>query len=336
MIVLQENRESPRLNIFVGSSIRCKDEDRKIFSIVRNISSTGVYITTKEQFTEGSVTDCLVSLGDRVISFEGEIVRTENVDPYYGYGIEITDIADRDRDKLDGFIYKTFSEIINQSSSDLDDEQVCKQNILSYDDMNDTNRYLGNYRHEDVNYIETDGMQSRLLQADFPFAASIDDFDFSLQSAEVKELIDSILSLDWIDDAKNIMLFGPTGSGKTHLAIGMGRKAIEQGYKVSFITMDALLNVIKTERILPKSKFKLNKITESRVVIIDEAGMLPLSKQDANLIYQFAGRLYGKTSIVMTSDMTFEQWEQSIGDSDTVNLLLNRLAYNVSLRGLLN
>ena len=113
MIVLQENRESPRLNIFVGSSIRCKDEDRKIFSIVRNISSTGVYVTTKEQFTEGSITDCLVSLGDRVISFEGEIVRTENVEPYYGYGIEITEIADRDRDKLDGFIYKTFSEIIN-------------------------------------------------------------------------------------------------------------------------------------------------------------------------------------------------------------------------------
>lgn len=332
MVVIQDKRENPRLNICLSSSVKLENEEKRSFSIVRNISNTGIFLTTQKKYEHGSITDCIVSLEDETISFRGEVVRNIEDDKYQGYGIHITEIDEVDNGKLNKFVENGFYEIMNEAIDESEVEQACQESVISYDEINNYDEYIG----PDAELIASDGNASRLLQASFPFITSINDYDFSCQSAEIKSQIEDILNLEWVKAAKNIMFLGPSGSGKTHLAIGIGVKAIECDYKVSFITMNNIISLMKTERMLPKSRYKLSRISESRVIIIDEVGMIPLSKQEANMFFQFINRVYGKASIIITSDLTSEQLKESIGDAGTVNLLFNRLEHNVWLNGLVN
>jgi len=332
MIVMQDKRDNPRLNINLSSSVRLENEEKRAFSIVRNISNTGIFLTTKKEYDYGSIADCIVSLDDESISFKGEVVRNIQDSDYCGYGIHITEIEESDNEKLNKFVEDGFYTIMNGMTDEAKVEQACQENVISYNEINNYDRYSS----PDGEFIASDGIDSRVIQASFPFNAIVEEYDFSYQSAETRSQIEEILKLDWIGTANNVMLLGSAGSGKTHLAIGIGIKAIERDYKVSFTTMNGLLSLMKTETMLPNSRYELSKIYDSRVIIIDDAGMMPLSKQEANMFFQFVNRIYGKVSILMTSDLTFEQLRDNIGDVGTVNLLHDRLAHNVWLNGLVN
>ncbi len=331
MILMDEKRENPRLHISLGSSIRSEEEDRRAFSIVRNVSSTGIYLTTKKQYTEGSTTDCIVSIDDDMICFKGEIVRTCDHNPYFGYGIEITEIDDKDGYKLDKFIEESMS-LMNGYESHNTESEHSGEDLLSYD----SGIYPGSIGDADIGIIGTEGEDGRMIQANFPFNATLEEFDLTNQLPEVNNHIEDILTLRWLEEAKNILIFGPSGAGKTHIAVGIGMKAIENGYKVSYTTMNELLDFIKNQNVDPICKYMLNKIMNSRVVIIDEAALTPLSSEDTNGFFQLVSKLYGKASLIITSDLTFEQLENSIGDSATVKLIQDRLVHNISLRALVN
>lgn len=332
MLVIQENRENPRLKVCLGSSIRNEEENNRGFSIVRDISATGIYITTKKLYLEGTGADCIISLDDDAISFRGEVVRSCHDESYYGYGIEITDIDDKDSYKLEKFIDEGFSVTESYPAYEPDSSSSIEEEVLSYGSTGSS----GNYNYHDIGYLETDGRGSRLIQAGFPFFADMEGYDLSYQTEEVKSQVDRILALDWVEEAKNVILFGPAGSGKTHLAIGVGVKAIDSDYRVTFTTMADLLDLMKNQSMNPASGYRLDKIVNSRVVVIDEIDMIPLSKQESNLLFQFVSKLYGKTSMIITADTTFDKMKEVIGDTAAVNLILNNLAHSVWLRGLVN
>ena len=102
--------------------------------------------------------------------------------------------------------------------------------------------------------------------------------------------------------------------GKTHLATALGIQAAETGYRVSFITMEELIKVLKTEDIVTKSQQRLKRIRRSDLVIIDEIGFLPITKQEANMFFQVVSQLYENTSIIITSNKGFDEWPEFIGD----------------------
>jgi DNA replication protein DnaC len=97
--------------------------------------------------------------------------------------------------------------------------------------------------------------------------------------------INRLVELEWIDRMFNLIFLGPPGVGKTHLNIAMGLKAVEAGYKVSFVSMDNLMHVLKTQDISRKSKGKVNSILSSSIIIIDELGYLPITKEEANMFF---------------------------------------------------
>ena len=332
MIGMQENRENPRINISLGASMKHESEKQRAFSIVRNISKTGVYITTKKQYVEGSITQCLISLEDEAIEFKGEIVRSKVHDPYYGYGIEIIEIDNQYCDKLEKFIDESIQTISGELVYDSDEYYLGENNLMSFNE----DGFVGNSDNDVRNYIETDGKESRLLQANFPYQATIAEYNFTYQDPMVKGQVESIVSLGWVEKSKNLMLLGPSGAGKTHLAIGIGTKAIDDGYKVSFTTMDALINLLKTERTLPRSRYQLSKIMNSRVLIIDEFCALHMSMHEGNILYQFLSKLYGRTSIILTSDLSFDQLKQMTSESDIMDLLASNLENNIWLTSLIN
>ncbi|MGE5474824.1 MAG: ATP-binding protein [Ignavibacteriales bacterium] len=325
MIVLQEQRNNPRLNTYLGSSIKDDSNEKRTFSITRNLSNTGVYLTTKKQFDYGSVIDCTVSLDDDAINFSGEIVRTIEEGPYFGYGVHISSIEEEDQKKLVEYVDAGFNNKITSLEPVYNSDSYTQSGIS----QNDGFAY-------DIDYIKTDGKESRLVQANFPFNASIDRYDFTYQAPMVKGQIDDLLTMKWVEETNNVILFGPTGSGKTHIAVALGSEAIENGYKVSFATMSELLSLLKTEAVSADSMFKLSKIFESRVLILDEVGYHPISKQEANMLFQFISKVYGKTSLLMTTDLTYEQLKEAIGDSTVSNLILNKLSHSIWLRSLVN
>ena len=140
-----------------------------------------------------------------------------------------------------------------------------------------------------------------------------------------------MLDFQWIDKAYNVIFLGPPGVGKTHLAVALGMKAIESGYKVVFITMDELMKTLNTQDILAKSRTRLKHLRRANLVIIDEVGFLPITKQEANMLFQIVSQCYETTSIIMTSNKGFDEWPDFIGDPVITTAILDRLVHNSEL-----
>lgn len=177
------------------------------------------------------------------------------------------------------------------------------------------------------------GKAKRLKAACFPYVEGLDSFDFNrkgftgINKAHIKQLAE----LAWLEKAYNIMFLGPTGLGKTRLSIGLGLKAVEAGYHVSFINLDELMRLLKTSEISPRADRRVRAIKNSDLVILDEVGFLPISKQDANKLYELVNLLYLKTSIILTSNKSFEEWSEFIGDSMITAAILDRLAHQCEI-----
>ncbi|WP_139903756.1 ATP-binding protein [Clostridium thermarum] len=169
-------------------------------------------------------------------------------------------------------------------------------NDLSYQDL------LLDILKSEVNLKEKKAQERLLKNAGFPIIKRIEDFDLNFQKSITPRQINRLLELEWIDRMFNLIFLGPPGVGKTHLAIAMGLKAVEDGYRVSFVSMDNLMHVLKTQDISRKSKGKVNSILSSSLVIIDELGYLPINKEEANLFFQLISALHEQASIIITSN----------------------------------
>ena len=137
--------------------------------------------------------------------------------------------------------------------------------------------------------------------------------------------------MEWIDRMYNLIFLGPPGVGKTHLAIALGYRAVEIGYKTCFITMDGLMHALKTQEISRKSKGKINKVLSSSLLIIDELGYLPISREEANLFFQLISILYEQTSLIITSNKGLEDWTELMGDPALTTAVLDRITYRCEL-----
>lgn len=177
------------------------------------------------------------------------------------------------------------------------------------------------------------GRAKRLKAACFPYVEDLESFDFQRQGFKGinKAHIRQLAELAWLEKAYNIMFLGPTGLGKTRLSIGLGVKAVEAGYNVSFISLDELMRLLKTSEISTRAARRVKTIKNSDLVILDEVGFLPISKQDANKLFEFVNILYLKTSIILTSNKNFEEWSEFLGDSIITAAILDRLAHQCEI-----
>ena len=169
--------------------------------------------------------------------------------------------------------------------------------------------------------------QLRLKRSFLPPQKTLKEFDFGFQRSISKEQMLRLSDCSWIDDAYNLLFLGPPSVGKTHLSIALGYAALENGYNVSFVSLDDLIRQLKTADIVPSSKRRLNYYRRSQLIIIDEVGFLPLSNVEANLFFRFVNAMYEKTSLMITSNKSFSEWAGFLGDEAITAAILDRLIF---------
>lgn len=196
---------------------------------------------------------------------------------------------------------------------------------VSYQDM------LLSILCSEIELKDKKAQERRLKFAGFPVIKKIEEFDFEFQNSITKKQINKLLEMDWIDRMYNLIFLGPPGLGKTHISISLGYRAIEMGYKVSFVTMDSLMHALKTQEISRKSKGKMNRILSSSLVIIDEVGYLPITREEANLFFQIISSLHEQASVIITSNKGLEDWTELLGDPALTTAILDRITYRCEL-----
>jgi DNA replication protein DnaC len=180
---------------------------------------------------------------------------------------------------------------------------------------------------------EVDAKQGKRIRmgmqiAHFPCFRTIEGFDFAFQPSADERLIRELSTGNFISHGENVLIFGPPGVGKSHLAIGLGRKIVEQGHTVRFTTATALLAILgkaETEGVLTD---KLIEYCKPRLLIIDELGYLPFERRAAHLFFQLVNRRYEKGSLLVTTNQRVSEWGIVFGDEVLATAILDRLLHH--------
>ncbi|MGG1690902.1 IS21-like element helper ATPase IstB [Heyndrickxia ginsengihumi] len=188
-------------------------------------------------------------------------------------------------------------------------------------------QFLGELLGHEQKRREEKQMEKRLKWVAFPFHKTLEEFDLNEQQSLSRKQFKQLSELNWLDQIFNLILLGPPGVGKTHLAIGLGVEAIQRGYKVAFISMGELIHTLKTEEITRRSQTRLKRIREANLVIIDDLMFMAMDPKEANLFFHLINDLYNSSSIILTSNKGPSDWGELIGDPAITTAILDRIAH---------
>ncbi len=188
--------------------------------------------------------------------------------------------------------------------------------------------FLDTILREEVGAKQRKRVAMGIQIAHFPVVKTLDDFDFKFQPSVDQKLVRELAVSRYIANAENVLVFGPPGVGKTHLAIGLGRAAVEAGYTVLFTSATALLGALskaETDGQLPE---RLAFYAKPKLLVVDELGYLPFEKRSAHLFFQLIARRYEKGAMIITTNQVVTQWGTVFGDEVLAAAILDRLLHH--------
>jgi DNA replication protein DnaC len=182
--------------------------------------------------------------------------------------------------------------------------------------------FLDRLFEEEVAAKERRRIDMALQMAGLPMARTIESYDFTFHPQLDKRAVMELFDLTFLAKHENVIFLGPPGVGKSHLATALAIKALTHCFRVCFITMTALIGKLK------ESQAKVRPYINASLVVVDEAGYLPVTAQEAHLFFQFVCARYEKSSLVITSNKSFSDWQELFGDQVIATAILDRLLHH--------
>lgn len=177
---------------------------------------------------------------------------------------------------------------------------------------------------------------ARMRYAGFPNEKKIEEFEFSFQPTIDQTVIKDLETLRFIDRSENVVFLGPPGVGKTHLAIGLGIRAIENGYTLMYINASVLIERLKEAYQLGQLEWYLKKLVKPKLLVVDEIGYLPFDSSAAYCFFQLISKRYEKVSTIFTSNKSFGEWGEVFQDQVIAAAILDRILHHcttMNIRG---
>lgn len=171
------------------------------------------------------------------------------------------------------------------------------------------------------------GIEARLRLARFPWIKTMDQFEFDFQPSLDRKQVRELAGMSFVERSHNVVLLGPPGVGKTHLAIALGVKAVESGYSVLFLTLEQLMTRLMKAFSENRLEHTLQQLSYPKLLIIDEIGYLPLSNTEASLFFRLVARRYERASLIVTSNKSFMDWGEVFNDPVLATAILDRLLH---------
>ena len=188
--------------------------------------------------------------------------------------------------------------------------------------------YLAILLESEVNRKKEATIHAKLIKSKFPYLKTIEEFDFSFQPNIKETELVNLCSMDFIEQKNNVIFLGPPGVGKTHLSVALGIKACMNRYRVLFISVKKLIEDLMLAQHDGSLIERLMFFSRLDLLIIDELGYMPISKEQANILFQLISSRYEKGSVILTSNFNFDQWGKVFEDSVVATAIIDRMIHH--------